>query len=154
MSSHNVFISHRHEDDSLISELKELLSKAGCEVRDSSINADNPNQANDEGYIKSILAERMQWAGKILVIISPQTKYHEWVDWEIEYVNKYPDKRIIGVWAPGADGCDLPDALELHADAIITWVATEIIAALDGADNWEQPDGTPVPPRQITKGPC
>jgi len=70
---------HRHEDDSLISELKELLSKAGCEVRDSSINADNPNQANDEGYIKSILAERMQWAGKILVIISPQTKYHEWV---------------------------------------------------------------------------
>ena len=89
MSSHNVFISHRHEDDSLISELKELLSKAGCEVRDSSINADNPNQANDEGYIKSILAERMQWAGKILVIISPQTKYHEWVDWEIEYVNKY-----------------------------------------------------------------
>jgi len=154
MTSHNVFVSHRHEDDSLIDELKEMLRKRDCDVRDSSINASNPNKAKDEAYIKSILAERMQWAGKILVIISPQTRDHEWVDWEIEYAGKYPDKRIIGVWAPDADGCDLPDALDLHANAIIKWDADEISAALAGADNWEQPDGTPARPRQITKAPC
>jgi hypothetical protein len=154
MSRHNVFISHRHEDDSLIEDLKTMLREADCDVRDSSINASTPNRARDEDYIKSLLQERMQWAGKILVIVSPQTKDHEWVDWEIEYANTHPDKRIVGVWAPDADGCDLPEALELYADAVVTWDAAEVIAALDGADNWEQPDGTPAPPRQITRAPC
>ena len=154
MAVHNVFVSHRHEDDHLIQKLKDLLAGVGCDVRDSSINASNPNQAKDEGYIKSILADRMQWAGKIVVVVSPQTKDHEWVEWEIEYANKYPDKRIIGVWAPGADACDLPEALERHADAVVGWDADQLSAALGGADNWQQPDGQPAAPRTIRKIGC
>jgi hypothetical protein len=154
MAKHNVFISHRHEDDHLIAKLKDMLATSGCEIRDSSVTASNPNQAKDEGYIKSILAERMQWAGKLLVVVSPQTKNHEWVDWEIEYANKHPEKRIIGVWAPGAEACDLPEALERHADAVVTWDAAQISAALDGADNWQQPNGAEAPPRAIRKIGC
>lgn len=139
---HNAFISHRHEDDALIAQLKSLLARHGANVRDSSINAATPNQAKDHDYIKSILADRIRWAGKIIVIVSPQTKDHEWVDWEIEYASKQEDKRIIGVWAPDATGCELPEPLQRHADATVSWNGKSIVDALEGADNWENPDGS------------
>lgn len=154
MARHNVFISHRHEDDRLISDLKDLLAAQGCEVRDSSVNASTPNQAKDPAYIKSILGARMQWAGKILVIVSPQTKDHEWVDWEIRYANRHPEKSIIGVWAPGADNCDLPEALERHADALVPWDGAAVAAALDGAGPWQLPDGAAAGLRRIKKVAC
>lgn len=151
---HNVFISHRHEDDAHVASLKELVKKQGCNVRDSSVTSETPNNAKDPNYIKSLLAERIQWAGKIIVVVSPDTKNHHWVDWEIEYANKHPDKRIIGVWAPNAQGCDLPEPLERHADAVVAWNADAIIAALNGEDNWQAPDGTSVPARAISRIGC
>lgn len=153
-NQHNVFISHRHEDDALIGQLKEMLAAKGCDVRDSSVTSATPNNANSEDYVRSILADRIRWAGKIIVIVSPQTKNHEWVDWEIEYANKHPDKRIIGVWAPGADQCDLPEPLDQFADAVVSWDAASIIAALAGEDNWQQPDGSAAPERTIRRIAC
>ena len=41
----NVFISHVHEDDAGLDDLKSLLRSKGMEVRDSSINSDRPNNA-------------------------------------------------------------------------------------------------------------
>ncbi len=71
----NVFISHVHEDDSGLGKLKDLLANHGMTIRDSSINSDRPNNATSPGYIKSqILAPQIQWAGTLLVYISPQTK--------------------------------------------------------------------------------
>jgi hypothetical protein len=151
---HNVFISHRHEDDPLVGELKTMLSKSGAEVRDSSVTSETPNNANSEAYIKQILADRIRWAGKILVIISPGTKNHDWVSWEIEYANRFPDKRIIGVWAPGATGADMPAELDEYADAVVEWSSTAIIDALNGKDNWQGPEGQPVPPRSIKRLKC
>lgn len=153
-SDHNVFISHRHEDDGLVSSLKDLLAKNGAEVRDSSITSDNPNDAKNEDYIKSLLRDRIEWAGKIIVIVSPDTKNHEWVDWEIEYAKQFPDKRIIGVFAPGAEQSDLPTPLEEYADAVVPWDGDKIIDALNGADSWESPDGAPVLARTVPKAPC
>ena len=34
----NIFISHVHEDDAFLPKLKDLISNAGMEVRDGSIN--------------------------------------------------------------------------------------------------------------------
>jgi hypothetical protein len=150
----NVFISHRHEDDPLVGQLKNLLSKNGADVRDSSVTNENPNNATAEDYIKQILADRIKWAGKIIVIISPDTKNHDWVSWEIEYANRYPDKRIIGVWAPGAAGADMPPELDEYADAVVGWNSQAIIDALNGKDNWQGPDGTSVPPRSIKRLAC
>ena len=66
--SHNVFISHIHEDDEGLFKLKELLSSHDFEIIDSSINAEKPNDAQNPDYIKSqILAPRIQWAGTMLV---------------------------------------------------------------------------------------
>jgi hypothetical protein len=142
--THNVFVSHRHEDDGKIVDFKDLLKGQNIEIRDSSIDSTNPNSAKDPDYIKTqILAPRIQWAGKIVVIVTPDTLNHQWVDWEVEYANKLGGKQIIGVWAPGANECDLPLALERHADVVVSWNSAKIIAALNGGAQWELPDGTP-----------
>jgi hypothetical protein len=151
---HNVFISHRHEDDALVGQLTELLARNGAAVRDSSVTSENPNRATSEAYIRQILAERIAWAGKMIVIISPATRNHDWVSWEIEYANRFPDKRIIGVWAPGAAGVDMPAELDEYADAVVGWNGQAIIDALNGADNWQGPDGEKVPPRSIKRLSC
>jgi hypothetical protein len=152
--THNVFISHRHEDDRLVGELKAILEKGGSQIRDSSVDSSNPNGANSEAYIRQLLADQIRWAGTIFVIVSPDTKNHEWVDWEVEYAKRYPDKRIIGIWAPGSTGADLPESMEEFADGMVVWSEDEILAALAGATVWRAPDDTEIEPRSIRRLPC
>lgn len=151
----NVFISHIHEDDAGLGKIKDLLTKSGMAIRDSSINSSNPNEAKSADYIKSgILAPQIQWAGTLLVYVSPGTKNSEWVNWEIEYAHKL-GKRIVGVWENGAKDCDLPDALNNYADAVVGWTGASIIDAINGnCDVWEKPDGSPSDVRPITRHPC
>ncbi len=131
------------------------MSGHNVTVRDASITTDDPNSATNEDYIKSqILAPGIQWAGKILTIITPDTKNHPWVDWEIDYANKCGDKEILGVWAPGAEGCEVPEALERHADSIVSWNASSIADALNGNHRWEQPDGTPRRRQPVSRVGC
>src|SRR5205807_4539965 len=114
----NVFISHIHEDDDLLQNLKDLLTRNGYEIRDSSIDSSKPNEAQDEAYIKSeILAPRIRWAGTFIVLVSPKTKESKYVEWEIDYAQKQ-NKRIVGVWAQGAQGTVAPAYLALYADAV------------------------------------
>ena len=151
----NVFISHVHEDDAGLGELKELLGKHGMSIRDSSINSAKPNNAQSPEYIKSqILAPQIQWAGTFVVYITPETRNSDWVNWEIEYASKL-DKRIIGVWAHGANECEVPDALKDYADAVVGWRGERIIDAINGQiSDWEKPDGTPCAPRPIKRYSC
>lgn len=139
----NVFISHIHEDDAQLAQMKALLESHGRTIKDSSVSADKPNEATSEEYIKSkILAPRINWAGAMVVLITPETKNSSWVDWEIEYAKKH-DKRVVGVWASGDKGCDVPEALKDYADAVVGWHADQIIGAIDGViNNWQNPDGT------------
>ncbi len=152
--THNVFISHRHEDDALVGQFKKLLDGKDVEIRDASITSDSPNEAKNPDYIKSeILAPGIRWAGKIVVLITPDTKNHDWVDWEIEYANKL-DKQIIGVWAPGSAGCDVPEPLEKYADAIVGWDSRRILDALDGSRTFEDSTGAPRPPQPVNRIGC
>ena len=152
--THNVFVSHRHEDDALVAELKSLLEGRGVAIRDSSITTDNPNDAKSEAYIKGeILAPNINWAGKVIVIITPDTKNHAWVDWEIEYAERQ-GKEIIGVWAPDADGCEIPESLEQHADSLVTWNADKIIDALNGTRIWQSSDGSSRVPQPVNRIGC
>jgi hypothetical protein len=151
---HNVFISHRHEDDALVGKLKDLLQGRGAVIRDASITSDRPNDAKSEAYIKSeILAPGINWAGKLIVLITPDTKNHPWVDWEIEYAEKQ-GKEIIGVWAHGFSGCELPEAVEQHADSIVSWNADKIIDALNGTRTWENESGSPRGAQSINRVGC
>lgn len=151
----NVFISHVHEDDDGLGKVKDLASKAGLNLRDSSINSTNPNNANHPDYIKSdILAPQIRWASTLLVYVTPKTKDSEWVNWEIEYAEKQ-GKRIVGVYAHGAGECDLPEALEKYADAMCGWNAEGLVDAITGRNNeWHGPAGELRDPRPIKRYGC
>lgn len=151
----NVFISHVHEDDAGLGKIKDLLAKHGMNIRDSSINSSNPNNAKSEDYIKSqILAPQIDWAGTLVVYVSPNTKDSDWVNWEIEYAQKL-GRRIVGVWEHGVKDCELPDALNNYADAVVGWSGSSIVDAINGdCDVWENPDGGPCDVRPITRHRC
>ncbi len=154
-SAKNIFISHIHEDDAGLHRLKTLLKNNGLAPRDYSITKDNPNNAHSEEYIKSsILAPRIRQSSTLVVYVSPDTKGSPWVDWEVEYAHKH-DKRIVGVWADGKKGCELPDALTHYADAVVGWTGNRIVDAINGKiDGSETPDGTPISPRDIPRHSC
>lgn len=151
----NVFISHIHEDDEGLGKLKGLLKDNGMAIRDYSINSDNPNNAHSEEYIKSeILAPRIQQSSTLVVYISPDTKTSDYVNWEIQYAQKL-DKKIIGVWAWGEAGCEIPVALDNCYDAIVGWNGNNIVDAINGAiDGFEAPDGSPGKLRPLKRHPC
>ena len=138
----NVFISHVHEDDSLLAPLKDLISRAGMEVRDGSINSDKPNDAQNEDYIKrEILAPRIQWASTLVVLISHDTAQSWWVNWEIERAVG-EGKNVVGVFAQGATDADIPEELRRYGDAaIVGWQGERIVDAINGKiREWDKPD--------------
>ena len=97
----NIFISHIHEDDEGLGKLKSLLKDNGMTTRDYSINADNPNNAHSEEYIKAqILAPRIRQSSTLAVYISPETKDSKYVNWEIEYAQKQEKRNCgsLGAW--------------------------------------------------------
>ena len=151
----NVFVSHIHEDDAGLAKLKTLLGANGMTVRDYSITSDNFNNAKAEKYIKyDILAPRIRQCSALVVYISPETKDSHYVNWEIEYAHG-EGKRIVGVWAHGERGCELPEALQNYADAVVGWTGNNIIDAINGKINeWREPDGTFCPPRNIKRYSC
>ena len=151
----NIFISHVHEDDAEVQRLRELLAGKGYDLRDSSVDSSNPNNASSHDYIKSgILAPRIQWAGTVVVLISPDTHQSQWVNWEIEYAEKQ-GKRVVGVYVHGGKESDIPAAFELYGQALVGWQADRIMGAINGTiNNWETPDGAVREERVIPRFRC
>ena len=70
----NIFVSHYHTDADSILKLKSLLDRHGLKMKDSSIyESKNPNNANNEEYIKSLIRPRIDWAGTTVVLIGKNT---------------------------------------------------------------------------------
>lgn len=151
----NVFISHVNEDDHRLIPLKDLLRRAGMDVSDGSIHSGKPNNATNPEYIKSeILKPRIEWASVLVVLISPDTLKSDWVTWEIEYAEKM-GKRIVGVWDHGESVCDIPEALNRYADAIVGWQGERVKDAIEGnINNREKPNGDLFEPRYIPRYCC
>ena len=53
-----------------------------------------------------------------------------------------------------APECDLPKALEEHADALVGWNGPAIVDAINGKDQWEKPDGAECPVVPLKRHPC
>jgi len=155
MASRNIFISHIHEDDEHVAGMTNLLRQRGFDVQASAIDSSSPNNARDADYIKrEIIGPKIEWADTLVVLISPETKDSTWVEWEIEYAHEH-DKRIVGVWTHGASECDIPDALDEYADAVVGWQSDRIYDAICGdVNDWEQSDGTQRPARDIDRYRC
>lgn len=145
MTTHNLFVSHVHEDDGRLQDLKGLLEKRGYTIRDGSIDSRKPNNAKSPDYIKQqILAPGIKWAGALVVLISPKTHESKWVNWEIEYAKRL-GKRIVGVYAYGGTTADLPEAFQKYGDALVGWQADRLMDAVQGkVNNWEGPDGASI----------
>jgi hypothetical protein len=62
------------------------------------------------------------------------------VNWEINQANAQ-GKRIVGVYTQGGTEADIPPAFEKYGSALVGWNADRIIAAVDGENNFERPDG-------------
>ncbi len=124
-------------------------------MRDSSIDSSNPNRATKIDYIRSqILAPAIDWASVVVVLISPQTRNSEHVDWEIRYAQEH-DKRIIGVYTHGAAESEIPEALADYAQAVVGWNGDRIVGAICGEiSDWEMPDGRRMPERVIQRIRC
>jgi hypothetical protein len=150
----NVFISHVHEDDDLVPKLKDLMSKAGMEVRDGSITSDKPNEAQSEGYIKrGILEPRIQWASALVVLITHDTAQSWWVNWEIKRAVEL-GKNVVGVYAHGATDADIPEELQKCGDAaIVGWQGDRVVDAVNGQiRDWDSPaSATPRSPAWLIK---
>jgi len=140
METKNLFVSHVHEDDHLLQDLKDMFVRNGYDVRDGSIDSSKPNDANNEEYIKyQILAPRISWAGTMVVLISPKTHESPWVNWEIEYAAK-ENKRIIGVWVPGGQDSDIPESFHQYGEALVAWSPDGVMNAVVGQiNNWNSP---------------
>ena len=151
----NVFISHIHEDDKKLGELKSLLQKNGMQMRDSSINSDKPNNAKSPDYIMNeIIGPRISWAGTMIVLISPGTKDSEWVDKEIKRAAR-EEKRIVGVCAYGDKGCDVPEAFNDYGDALVGWSGDSIVQAIENDEpKWCDPDGSQRTVPEIPRFSC
>lgn len=129
----NIFISHVHEDDGMLPKLKSLISKAGMQVRDSSINSDKPNNAKNPDYIKAqYLKPHIDWASTLVVLITHDTAQSTWVNWEVQYAIEQ-GKHVVGVYAQGATDADIPDALRTHGDAVVVgWQGERVVDAING----------------------
>jgi hypothetical protein len=138
----NVFISHFNEDEENIKKMKDLLSSKGYLIKNSSIDSTKPNRATNDEYIRRLLRMRIQWAGKFIVLIGPDTHTRPWVDWEIEQANK-KGKNIIGVFIQGAKDSDIPENFKKYGDSLVGWNSEKIIGALNGDTNWENVSGQP-----------
>jgi hypothetical protein len=150
----NIFISHVHEDDDLLPKLKELVGRAGMDVRDGSINSDKPNDAQSDEYIKrEILAPRIQWASTLVVLITHDTAQSWWVNWEINLAVEQ-GKNVVGVFAQGATDADIPEALQKCGDAaIVGWQGERVVDAINGRiREWDDPQtGAPRPREWVAK---
>jgi hypothetical protein len=150
----NVFISHVHEDNDLLPQLKNLIERAGMKVRDGSVNSEKPNEATNEEYIKrDILAPRIQWASTLVVLITHDTAQSWWVNWEIKYAVEQ-GKGVVGVFAQGATDADIPEELRRCGDAaIVGWQGERVVDAINGRIfEWDKPEsGEARNPEWVTK---
>lgn len=151
-----MFVSHIHKDDAGLSDFNELLKNNGMHVRNYSITSDKENSAKSPDYIKDrILAPRIRACSALVVYLTSETKQSQWVNWEIDYAFKQ-GKTIVGVYEWGSQGCDLPESLEEHHDAIVGWNSEKIIDAINGEFKGTlNPDCTPSDePTPIKRHPC
>lgn len=143
----HLFISHHHQDDAEVTKLTNLLNSKGYDIRNSSVRMKPENQRRmdekrvSDKVIERILRMKISWASTVIVLIGKDTHSRPWVNWEIDKANEQ-GKRIVGVYVRGGTEADIPPSLEDHASAIVGWNTDSIMSAIDGENDFQNPDGT------------
>lgn len=127
-----VFVLPVKGRDAEIAKLKEVITKAGCEVI-----CDKAKPADYEKCLKE--------ADVVVILICPETENDPAVD-KLIAVASHGGKRVVGVWIPAAEKIELPDAINKHGDAVITFDVDAIRESVcGGKPTWTTPDGKPRP---------
>lgn len=143
----HLFISHHHQDDGEVSKLTKLMSGKGYDVRNSSVRMKPENQRRmdekkvSDKVIERILRMKISWASTVVVLIGKDTHSRKWVNWEIDKAHQQ-GKRIVGVYIRGGTEANIPPSLEKYGSAIVNWNTDSIIRAIDGENNFQNPDGS------------
>ena len=155
MAPRRIFVPHVHEDDEHVDKLRQLLNREDREADISAIDSSSPNNANNPDYIMSeYIRPKVEWCEAIVVLISRNTQGSDWVDKEIELAKRL-GRRIIGVWIPGSEGCQIPQGLQDYANAIVSWNDDSILGAIDGTiNNVSDASGNPIAPQNIARHNC
>jgi len=149
---HHLFISHHHQDDAEVTNLTNLLSRRGWDVRNSSIRMKPSNEQRrakgliPDAVIERALRMRISWAQAVVVLIGKGTHARPWVNWEIEEAHRQ-GKRIVGVYIRGGTEADVPPALAKFAtQEIVGWNTDSIVSAVEGNNQpFQASDGSQRP---------
>lgn len=156
----HLFISHHHRDDAEVTNLTNLLTSRGYDIRNSSVRMKPKNKRRmdekkvSDKVIERILRMKISWASTVVVLIGKETHTRPWVDWEIRKANEQ-GKRIVGIYVRGGTEADMPPSLEKYASAIVGWSTESIMSAIDGENDFQNPDGkNRLPPNSNTPVNC
>ena len=130
----NIFIPHIHEDDAQIEAMKSLLRERGFDVH-----VVDRQQQSEQSHQHLLYPQQDPRPGNRLGRCGrrpnlAQTRNSEHVEWEIRYAQEQ-GKRIVGVYTHGSAECDMPDALQDYAKAIVGWNSDRIVGAICGTIN-------------------
>lgn len=155
MAPRRIFVPHVHEDDVHVDALRQFLNRNGREADVSAIDSSSPNNAHDPDYIMSrYIRPKVEWCEAIVVLISPATQGSDWVNDEIALANQL-NRRVVGVWIPGSEGCPIPDGLQDFANAVVNWDESAILGAIDGSiNNINDADGAPIARHDVSRHNC
>jgi hypothetical protein len=133
---HNVFISHYSGDVQRLRDLKSLLRRKGCKVRNSSAEEDNVGGLVRNGKqvadstIARYLKARINWAGTFIVIIGEHTHERPWVNYEIKKAHDM-GKQIVGIYAWDCkEKVEIPEAYKRYGGSPLGWGSIEKLGGI------------------------
>lgn len=144
--SHNIFISHKGEDDRQVQNLKARLKAQGYDVRNFSVDSTNHKDGRrpSDAVIARLLRMRVGWSSTFICLIGPDTHTSKYVNDEIKYAHDQ-GKNIVGMYTYGsANNVELPEAFKIYGGTPLGWNSVDKLGdAIEGKNMpAENPDGT------------
>jgi hypothetical protein len=147
----NVVVLHTPDIDPRGVNLENVIAQVDCSVR--YVCLDTQLLGGEDADCRKFGGE-IDWATTLVVLITPGAFERPCLDWLVEYA-KGSNKRVVGLWPLAVDTPQMPYGLDCHADAVVPVTGGRVVAAICGEfDGWENPDGTPYKPREISRHHC
>lgn len=148
----NVVVLHTRAADPTALNLDNVIGEVGCSVRYVCVGDQTPNVSGESGCEN--FQGDIDWATTLIVLITHDAAENTCLDSLVNHA-KQENKRVIALWHSTGEQPQLPDSLDGLADAVVPVTGGRLRAAICGDFNgWENPDGSPYHPREISRHRC